>query len=72
MIEAHQRHPIRILSNCVSSNHWHLVVWPEADGQVTASSRWLAHTHAMHGFPFGCIIIKEGRWRYEESRCTSI
>jgi putative transposase len=47
MIEAHQRHPIRILSYCVLSNHWHFVVWPEADGQVTAFFRWLAHTHAM-------------------------
>ncbi len=47
MIEAHQRHPIRILSYCVLSNHWHFVVWPEADGQVTAFFSWLAHTHAM-------------------------
>src|SRR5208337_775787 len=47
MIEAHQRHPIRILSCCVLSNHWHFAVWPDADGQVTAFFRWLAHTHAM-------------------------
>jgi putative transposase len=47
MIEAHQRHPIRILSYCVLSNHWHFVVWPEQDGQVTDYFRWLAHTHAM-------------------------
>ncbi len=47
MIEAHQRHPIRILSDCVLSNHWHFAVWPDADGQVTAFCRWLAHTHAM-------------------------
>ncbi len=32
MIEAHQRHPIRILSYCVLSNHWHFAVWPDADG----------------------------------------
>ena len=31
--EAHQRHPIRILSYCVLSNHWHFAVWPDADGQ---------------------------------------
>ena len=47
MIEAHQRHPIRILSYWVLSNHWHFAVWPDADGQVTAFFRWLAHTHAM-------------------------
>ena len=47
IIEAHTRHPIRILSYCVLSNHWHFVVWPEADGQLTEFFRWLAHTHAM-------------------------
>ena len=35
MVEAHQRQPIRILSYCVLSNHWHFVVWPEEDGQLT-------------------------------------
>jgi putative transposase len=47
MVEAHRRHPIRILAYCILSNHWHFVVWPEADGQVTDFFRWLAHTHAM-------------------------
>jgi len=45
--EAHERHPIRILCYCVMSNHWHFVVWPQEDGQVTRFFRWLAHTHAM-------------------------
>jgi REP element-mobilizing transposase RayT len=47
MIEAHQHHPIRILSCCALSNHWHFAVSPERDDQVTAFFRWLAHTHAM-------------------------
>jgi putative transposase len=47
MVEANERHPIRILSYCVLSNQWHFVVWPEEDGQVTDFFRWLAHTHAM-------------------------
>jgi putative transposase len=29
---AHKRQPIRILSYCVLSNHWHFVAWPEEDG----------------------------------------
>lgn len=45
--ETRQRHPIRILSYCILSNHWHFVVWPERDDQVTAFFRWLTHTHAM-------------------------
>jgi putative transposase len=47
MIETHQRQPHRILSYCVLSDHWHFVVWPEEDGQLTAFFRRLAHTHAM-------------------------
>jgi putative transposase len=47
MVEAHRRHPLRILAYCILSNHWHFVVWPMADGQVTDNFRWLAHTHAM-------------------------
>jgi putative transposase len=47
IIEAQERHLIRILSSCVMSNHWPFAVRPEADGQVTDFFRWLAHTHAM-------------------------
>jgi putative transposase len=47
MIEAFQRYPIRIFSYCAMPNHWHFVVWPEEDGQLTNFFRWLAHTHAM-------------------------
>jgi REP element-mobilizing transposase RayT len=47
MIEAHQRYPIRIVSYCVLSDHWHFAVGPEEDGQFTSFFRWLAHTHAM-------------------------
>ena len=28
-------------------NHWHFVLWPREEGEVTAFMRWLAHTHAM-------------------------
>jgi len=47
MIEAHERHPIRILSYCLLANHWHIVAWPKKGEQLTDYFRWLAHTHAM-------------------------
>jgi putative transposase len=47
MLDAYQRHPIRILSYCVLASHWHFVVWPRKDGQLTDFFRWLTHTHAM-------------------------
>jgi putative transposase len=47
MIEAQQRHPIRIVAWCLMRNHWHFLLWPREEGEVTAFLRWLAHTHAM-------------------------
>ena len=47
MIEAHGLHPLRILGWCAMRTHWHFVVWPREEGEVTAFFRWLAHTHAM-------------------------
>ncbi len=47
MIEAHERHPTRIVAWCMMRNHWHFLLWPREEGEVTAFVRWLAHTHAM-------------------------
>ena len=45
--EAHARHPLRLLAYCVMPTHWHFVVWPQKEGEMTGFFRWLAHTHAM-------------------------
>jgi putative transposase len=47
MIEAHALHPTRILAWCLMRTHWHFVLWPRKEGEVTAFMRWLTHTHAM-------------------------
>jgi putative transposase len=47
LLLAHRRTPIRILDWCVMSNHWHLVLFPEHDGELTAFMRWLTLTHAQ-------------------------
>ena len=47
LIEAKQRFPMRILDYCILSNHWHFVVWPEEDGDLSAFFRWMTLTHAM-------------------------
>ena len=55
MVEAHQREPIRILAYCILSNHWHFVVWPERDGQLSHFFRWLAEygLSIERGRPYG-------------------
>jgi putative transposase len=47
LVEAHSRHPIRIFAYCLMGTHWHFVVLPKEDGDLTAFFRWLTHTHAM-------------------------
>ena len=47
MTLAHERVPIRILDWVVMSNHWHMVLWPERDGELTGFLRWLTLTHAQ-------------------------
>ena len=44
---AHQRAPIRILNWVIMSNHWHMVLWPERDGDLTRFLSWLTLTHAQ-------------------------
>jgi REP element-mobilizing transposase RayT len=38
-----ERHRTRILGYCVMPNHWHFVLWPEADGELTGFLRSLTH-----------------------------
>ena len=47
MHEAMERHPTRLLAFCLMPNHWHMVLWPRADAELTAFLRWLTHTHTM-------------------------
>ena len=38
---------MRVLGWCLMPNHWHLALWPEADGQLSQFMRWLTVTHAQ-------------------------
>jgi putative transposase len=48
-------------------NHWHFVVYPTDDGQVTRFFRWLTHTHAMraitHRRVMGTGPLYQGRFK---------
>lgn len=39
--------PIRLLAFCLMPNHWHLVVWPRSDEELTAFVYLLSKTHAQ-------------------------
>jgi len=43
--EAVQRTRTRLLAYCLMSNHWHLLLWPREDGELSEVMRWLTVTH---------------------------
>ncbi len=65
--EARQRIPLRILAYTIMPNHWHLVVWPQADNEVTEFLQWLTVTHTMrwhaHYHTGGTGHLYQGRFK---------
>jgi putative transposase len=45
--EAHERTVTRLLAYCIMPNHWHLVLWPKEDGELSEYMRWLTVTHTQ-------------------------
>jgi putative transposase len=63
----HKQLPIRIISYCLMPNHWHLVLWPKKDAElsefvrlmtVTHTQRWHAHHHSAGTGP-----LYQGRFK---------
>ncbi len=67
LVEAMARHPTRVLAYCLMPNHWHFVLWPEEDDEMTAFLRWLTHTHTQrwhaHYDTVGTGHLYQGRFK---------
>ena len=67
MHEAMERHPVRLLAYCLMPNHWHMVLWPRVDGEMTRFLRWLTNTHTMrwhaHYHSSGTGHVYQGRFK---------
>jgi putative transposase len=67
MAQALERHPTRLLAYCLMPNHWHFVLWPRHDGELTDFLRWLTHTHTMrwhaHHQTSGTGHLYQGRFK---------
>jgi putative transposase len=68
LAQALQRWPgMQILSICIMPNHWHLVLRPSRDGELSAFMRWLTQTHtqrwrhAKHTVGYGALY--QGRFK---------
>jgi putative transposase len=47
LAQAQGRFGTRILAYCVLPNHWHLVLWPRANGELPRFVGWLTLTHTQ-------------------------
>src|SRR5438309_3484915 len=65
--EAVARHDMRLLAYCLMPNHFHLVVWPRLDGELTRFMRWLTMTHTQrwhaHRHSAGSGHLYQGRFK---------
>jgi putative transposase len=65
--ETWERTEIRILSYCVMPNHWHLLLWPREDGELSEVMRWLTVTHTQrwhaHYHTSGTGPLYQGRFK---------
>lgn len=43
--EAQARCPMRVLAYCLLPNHFHLVLWPRHDGDISRWMQWIQTTH---------------------------
>jgi putative transposase len=46
IVEAKQRVAISVFAYCLMPNHWHLVLRPDSDGNLSRFMHWLTMTHA--------------------------
>jgi putative transposase len=47
LFEARERFATPLLAWCVMPNHWHLVLWPRKEGELSEFMRWLTVTHTQ-------------------------
>lgn len=67
LAEARRRVPMRIIAYSSMPNHWHLLLWPLADGDLSRFVQWLTTTHAARwnrdrGI-VGCGAVYQSRFK---------
>ena len=67
LLQAVERTRTRLLAYCLMPNHWHLVVWPREDGELSRFVGWLTLTHTQrwhaHRHSAGCGHVYQGRFK---------
>ncbi len=67
LAEVQQRVSMRILAWCLMPNHWHLLLWPKRDGDLSQYMRLvtLTHTQRLHAWraTAGTGQVYQGRFK---------
>jgi putative transposase len=67
MCETLARKPMRVLGYSIMPNHWHLVLWPERNGELGAFMQRLTTTHVrrwhLHRKTVGCGHLYQGTYK---------
>jgi len=67
LAQAVLRTETRVLAYCIMPNHWHLVVWPRKDGELSRFVGWLTLTHTQrwhaHRGSIGTGHVYQGRFK---------
>jgi len=67
LAEMQERVAMRILAWCLMPNHWHLVLWPEHDGDLSAYMRLVTLTHVQRWHAYrrsaGTGHVYQGRFK---------
>ena len=61
------RYPVACAGYCLMPNHWHLLVWPREDGELSRFVGWLTLTHTQrwhaHRHSAGSGHVYQGRFK---------
>ncbi len=67
LAQAVVRHEMRLLAYCLMPNHFHLLLWPREDGDLSQFMRWLTVTHTQrrhaHHRTAGTGHLYQGRFK---------
>jgi len=65
MVEANERLPMRLVGYCLMSNHFHLLLWPHKDGDLSRWMQWLltSHVRRYHRHYHGSGHVWQGRFK---------